>query len=59
MKKKNLATRKDLRSFNAKVERALEQLVVTNAVALKLTQKELRAIRARVARLEREARRRQ
>lgn len=58
MKKQLHVSKKDLRRFNANVARAFEQLVVTNAAALKLTQKELRTIRARVARLEREARRR-
>lgn len=48
-----LATKNDIQRLAARTERGLEQIVVTSAATLKLTQKEMRALRARVERLER------
>lgn len=57
MKNKALATKRDLGTLETKMKRGFEQLVVTSAAALRLTQKEIRALRARVKQLERKARR--
>ena len=56
MMRKHQVTLADLRRLRITMTDNLDQLIVRSAVSLKLTQKEIRALEARVKRLERLAR---